>query len=194
MKRELALWKQHYQEDGMRDLFIEMPCYTAAFLNLWMRADDDELFDLLYQDWDGTAAHTQRTYDFYRQIKEECPDTVFHGVDVGHQFDTTGARYLAYLCENGFDEDSDEYRLTTEAIAQGENYYRERDHVYRENMMVENFIREYEALDGASIMGIFGSAHIGIDAMNTTGEIPCMANQLNERYGDVLHTEDLNPG
>ena len=31
------------------------------------------------------------------QIKELCPQTVFHGTDVGHQYGTTGERFLRYL-------------------------------------------------------------------------------------------------
>ncbi|MBE7004874.1 MAG: M56 family metallopeptidase [Ruminococcaceae bacterium] len=194
LNRLLELWKRHYQEEGMRDLFIEVPGYTAAFLNLWMLSDNNDILDQLYRDWDGTAAHTQRQYDFYLRIRQECPDTVFHGVDVGHQYDTTGERYLVYLRDSGFDEDSDEYRRTQEAIAQGQNYYRTRDKTYRENTMAENFIREYESLDGAGVMGIFGSAHIGIDLTDGTAASPSLASLLRACYGDILYAEDLNPG
>lgn len=63
---------------------------------------------------------------------------------------------------------------------------------YRENKMAENFVREFETLGGESVMGIYGSAHIGIDAMDyNTGSVPSMANQIHSSYQDALHTEDL---
>lgn len=57
--------------------------------------------------------------------------------------------------------------------------------------MVENFIREYDKLGGADIMGIYGAAHTHTDYMDASGTIPCMAAQLAEYYGTALHTEDL---
>jgi len=38
--------------------------------------------------------------------------------------------------------------LAHEAVKQGKYYYENSDDVYRENKMVENFIREYDALNG----------------------------------------------
>jgi len=191
LKKELELWSSYYHKDGIRDLFVELPYYTAGYLNLWMQSDSDDILDLLYQDWAGTAMQSQEIIDFYKQIKSECPETVFHGTDVGHQYDTTGTRYLEYLTSIG-QKESEAYRLSQENIEQGRYYYEHSDHVYRENKMVENFIREMEGLDGASIMGIYGSAHIGIEAMDyATNSVPCMANQLHKKYGDALHTEDL---
>jgi len=35
LKKELEIWGTFYAE-GMRDLFIEMPFYTAELLNEWM--------------------------------------------------------------------------------------------------------------------------------------------------------------
>lgn len=63
---------------------------------------------------------------------------------------------------------------------------------YRENKMAENFVREFETLGGESVMGIYGSAHIGIHAMDyNTGSVPSMANQIHSSHQDALHTEDL---
>lgn len=192
MDRELAIWQSYYQDDGMRHLFIEMPYYTAAFLNLWMQADTDTVLKAIYAEWKGTASHVLATYNFYKQIKETCPETIFHGTDVGHQYDTIGNWYLAYLESNGL-QDSDAYPLAIEAIEQGTYFYENDDHAYRENKMAENFIRAFDALDGESIMGIYGSAHTELDAMDyATGSVPGMAAQLHARYGDALHTEDLS--
>ena len=68
-EKELELWKSFYDEQNMRHLFVEFPYYTAEFLNLWMDAEDDTILNQLYQDWDGTAIHTEDTLDFFRKIK-----------------------------------------------------------------------------------------------------------------------------
>ena len=55
------------------------------------------ILEEVFNDWKGTAFHNQHTYHFFMQIKELCPQTVFHGTDVGHQYGTTGERFLRYL-------------------------------------------------------------------------------------------------
>lgn len=192
LEKEFEIWSRYYNEKGMRHLFVELSYYTAEFLNIWMKEDDDNILDELYEDWKGTASYNPAVKEFYKRIKSECPETVFHGTDVGHQYDTTGQRFLKYLEENN-QKDSEKYSLTMEAIEQGKNFYKKEDYGYRENKMVENFIREFEKLDGESIMGIYGSAHTDFDAMEyNDGKVPCMANQLRKRYGDTVHSEDLS--
>jgi len=192
LDREFELWQDYYDTQGMRHLFIEIPYYTGEFLNMWMQEDDDAILDAVYDDWDGASDHTPDVKAFYQKIKSECPKTIFHGTDVGHQRQTTGKRFLQILEEAG-ETKSEQYRLAQEAIRQGELYYEEYDEAYRENTMVENFIREFDQLDGESIMGIYGSAHTGIEDMeSSTGSVPCMANQLAARYGAALRSEDLS--
>ena len=85
-------------QEGARDLFIESPCYTAEFLNMWMRGEDEDMLErLILEQQAETQGGTQLMVDFYRALREDCPETVFHGTDVGHQYDTTGALYLEYL-------------------------------------------------------------------------------------------------
>ncbi len=104
LEKEFELWSSYYQNDGMRELFVELPYYTAEYMNVWMKSDD----------------------------------------------------------------------------------------AYRENTMAENFIREFDSLNGVNVMGIYGAAHTNIEAMaHNTNSVPCMANQLYQKYGDALHTEDL---
>ena len=76
---------------------------------------------------------------------------------------------------------------------QGETFYANstEDWVYRENTMTENFIREFEALDGESIMGIYGAAHVGLDTLNHTGECDSMGKQLAEHFGEIVTSENL---
>jgi len=192
--RQLELWGGHYQR-GLRHLFYEMPYFTAEWLNLWMQADNDDILDAVYADAEGTNAQNPYLFALYQAIKRDYPETVFHGTDVGHQYETTGARYLAYLAENDL-ANSPSYKLAQDNIAQGHTYQNgpgnNVDNVYRENAMAVNFIREFNALDGESVMGIYGAAHTRLDAMEyTTQSVPCMGNQLKVRYGEAVHSEDL---
>lgn len=185
LERELQIWQEYYQ-DGMRDLFIEYPHYTAQFLNMWMKAEDDKILDELYEDWNGSLGHFEVVRAFYKAIKENCPETVFHGTDVGHTYDTTGKRYLEYLEDNGL-KDSGEYTLAEEIIEQGKHYHENRNVLLREYKMVENFVREYEKLDGSSVMGIYGADHVRFDM---AGNMAC---QLRDKYGEEkIKSEDLS--
>lgn len=191
MDKEYELWSEHYHNEGMRHLFVELSYFTAEYLNLWMHSDNDELLEQIYEDWEGTAVHSPYTKAFYQKIKSECPETVFHGTDIGHQYDSTGTRFLSYLEANDL-IGSEKYILTKAAIQQGRLFYSKDDGVYRENMMTANFIREFEKLGSESVMGIYGSAHTELDGMDySTQSIPCMANQLQKHYGGNLHSEDL---
>jgi hypothetical protein len=193
MNKELELWYDYYHNEGMRHLFIEFPYYTMEFLNIWMQADNDDILDAVLEDLVNIANPNPFARDFYRKIKSECPETIFHGTDVGHQYLTTGGRFLKYLRDNHM-ENSEQYVLTQEAIEQGRYFYRTSGHenVYRENKMTENFIREFDKLIDENIMGIYGAAHTDFDAMDYyTQSVPCMANQLKDRYGNALHSEDL---
>lgn len=192
MDKEYVLWSEHYHNEGMRHLFVELSYFTAEYLNLWMHSDNDELLEQIYEDWEGTAVHSPYTKAFYQKIKSECPETIFHGTDIGHQYDSTGTRFLSYLAANDL-LGSENYILTKEAIQQGRLFYSKEDGVYRENMMTANFIREFEKLGRESVMGIYGSAHTSLDGMDySTQSVPCMANQLQKHYGGNLHSEDLS--
>ncbi len=193
LEREFELWSSYYHNDGMRDLFVELPYYTAEYMNIWMHSEHDDILYSIFHDIEGTLSHSQESFNFYKRIKNECPETIFHGTDVGHQYDTIGKRFLEYLESIGQTQ-SNSYKLAQENIMQGEYYYQNfhSDSTYRENAMVKNFIREFNDLDGVSIMGIYGSAHTNIKGMHYTKTVPCMANQLYQKYGDRLYTRDLN--
>ena len=189
---EFNLWNSYYHSRNMRHLFVELPYFTAEYLNLWMHSDNDEILKQIFDDLKGTDAHSEVSFAFYKKIKAECPETIFHGVDVGHQYKNTGERYLKYLLENGESKSSERYLLAQENMEQGKYYSTNGAHAFRENKMVDNFIREYNRLDGADVMGIFGSAHTDPQGMNwQTQEVPGFANQLTQYYGDAVHTKDL---
>jgi hypothetical protein len=192
LDKELELWGECYGNKNMHHLFVELPYYTAEFLNIWMKSDNDGILDEIYAEWIGTASHAPCVKEFYKKIKSLYPETVFHGTDVGHQYDTTGERFLSYLEKSGM-KSTEQYRLGQEAIEQGKFYYANSDDVYRENKMAENFVREFDLLSGESVMGIYGGAHTGLDDLDyTTNSVPCMANQLKENYGNNIFSEDLS--
>lgn len=190
LDKENELWNYFYKK-GMRHLFIEFPYYTAEYLNMWMKQDDDEILLEIYNALKGTPSYSSYTLDFYRKIKEECPDTVFHGTDVGHQFNSLGKKYLQYL----EDQDVMNYEqifIVKEVIAQGVEYYSSNDNPYREKMMVKNFLRELKSINNEDIMGIYGSYHTRLDNLLYTGTIPNMAKQLKTIYGEKVYSEDLS--
>jgi len=192
LEKELEIWGEYYRNENMRHLFIESPYYTAELLNLWMHSDSDDILNEIYNDWVGTQAQNPYIKEFYKKIKNLYPETIFHGTDVGHQYDTTGQRFTKYLKENNL-ENTDQYLLTQEAIAQGKYHYKHSADAYRENKMAENFIREFDKLKNENIMGIYGGAHTDFDTMDyTTNSVPNMASQLKEIYGDNIFSEDLS--
>lgn len=186
---ELKEWREYYNK-GYRNLFVELPYYSAEFLNVWMKEDSDELIDLFFEEIQGTLSGNKYYYEFFHEIKEYCPETIFYGTDVGHQYDTTGSRYLKYLEDSGL-EDSEKYILAKECIRQGQEYYNEdTEHngisSLREAYMVSNFIDAYTRCGGGRIMGIYGSYHT--DLYNSD----LMAGKLKEKYGDMISSVKLS--
>ena len=184
---EVSLWKKYY-DDGCHNLFVELPYYSAEFLNLWMKEDSDEILDELYADIQGTQSGNENYLNFCHRIKAECPETVFHGTDVGHQFETTGLRYLEYLTQQGL-IDSENYRLAHECIRQGKEYSEDdanRDGISEigEAYMTSNFIAAYERC-GGKVMGIYGSYHTVLSNRQR------MAGRLQETYGDAISGVNL---
>ena len=196
-EQELALWRARYAA-GDRDLFLEMGAATAELLNRWMTTGDESFWDLVYRNWEGTLAQTELTEDFYRQLRADCPETVFHGIDLEHQYKTTGAFCLALLEKEGR-QGSEAYRKALRSVEQAQRFYEgwdgdllSRDNAYREDTLAENFRAEYESLGRKRVMGIFGAAHTdpcGPDFY--TGTTPSMGAQLKARYGGGILCRDL---
>lgn len=194
---ELKEWKKYYSEQNMRHLFIENSYSATQLLNQWMHEEDDEILLQLYDDWDGTLAHSEIMLNFYREIKRTCPETVFHGTDIGHQYMTNGKRYLQQLEEEGL-KDSEEYRITEEINRQAFEFYEEMDYAskeantVREKYMVENFIRELDSLPpDTKIMGIYGSAHVCQDNC-WEGNGSSMIVLLKQHYGNIFVTQNIS--
>lgn len=186
---EFSEWKKYY-DNGYRNLFVELPYFSAEFLNEWMKEDSDELIDLFFEEIKGTQSGNEYYYEFFHEIKEQCPETVFYGTDVGHQYDTTGKRYLEYLEEKGM-AGSENYLLAEENIQQGIDYRSDdSDHngksSIRESYMVSNFINAYSRCGGGKIMGIYGGYHINLYNSDL------MAGRLREQYGDCISSVELS--
>ena len=196
-EQELALWRACYAA-GDRDLFLELGAATTELLNRWMRTGDESFWDLVYRNWEGTLSQTELTEDFYRQLRADCPETVFHGIDLEHQYRTTGRFCLALLEKEGR-QGTDTYRKVLRSVEQGERFYQgwdgdlfSRDNAYRENVLAENFRSEYEALGCRRVMGIFGAAHTDPYGMDYyTSSVPSMGRQLKNRYGGDVLCRDL---
>ena len=174
---------------------MEMPYFTAEFLNLWMKENNDDIFMAIFSDLEGTAMNTPANMEFFRRIKKELPNTIFHGTDIGHQYLTTGARFLQFLQQNRM-QSTEKYRLAKEAIEQGRRFYNDPgdNHSLRADMMLENFIREFDNLDGASVMSAFyGSAHVSLGNYPAyLGGGATMASRLRERYGPMVNATNLH--
>lgn len=184
---ELELWQECYAL-GYRNLFVELPYYSAEFLNEWMKEDSDEIIDELFEDIRNTLSGNEHYKTFFRKIKSSCPETVFFGTDVGHQYDTTGARYLKHLENNGR-KDSLQYALAEKCIRQGEEYAKVHSDSgisqVRESYMISNFVDAYDRC-GGKIMGIYGSYHTHLN------DSDLMAGKLKEHYGDIFSSVQLS--
>ena len=191
-KIEADLWGKYYKEYGMRNLFIEYSYVDAQFLNIWMKSDDDKILNELFKDYEKTLAYSEENINFFKEIKEKYPETVFYGTDLCHTYKTGGKRYLKYLEENG-KAGTDDYNKAVENINQGKKYYEddENTETYRENIMVKKFVEEYEKLEDKRIVGIYGTAHVLPYSDDYYCEGPCMAKQLDKKYGNILNIEDL---
>ncbi|MCL2198615.1 MAG: hypothetical protein FWB80_06805 [Defluviitaleaceae bacterium] len=190
MDRQLEIWGDFYNNYGMRHLFLENSYFGAQFLNMWMAADDDTILYELFEDWRGSPAHNPHTLVFYRTIKRDFPETIFHGTDVGHQSDSTGQRFLQHLTENNL-QDTELYRLAQENIAQYRRFRREGNHAIRAYYKPQNFIREFDALKDQDVMAIHGMAHVAFGDFGGQRGVPTMATVLRDRYGDALQTFDM---
>lgn len=196
-EQELALWRERYAA-GDRDLFLEMGAATAELLNRWMTTGEESFWDLVYRNWEGTLSQTEQTENFYRQLRANCPETVFHGIDMEHQYRTTGRFCLALLEKEGR-QGSEVYRKVLRSVEQAQRFYEgwdgdlfSRDNAYREETLAENFRDEYESIGRRRVMGIFGAAHTdpyGPDYY--TASVPSMGAQLRERYGGGILCRDL---
>jgi len=190
MDRQLEIWGDFYHNHGMRHLFVENSYFAAQFLNMWMQADDDTILYQLFEDWRGTAKDVPHTLVFYKTIKMDFPETIFHGTDVGHQSRTIGQRFLRYLIDNNL-QGTESYRLTRENMAQYNRFRREDSHAVRAYYKPLNFTREFDRLGNQDIMAIHGGAHVDFGDFQGYPGVPTMATTLRDRYGDALQTFDM---
>ena len=203
-EKEFALWKDYYDKEGMRNLFLEVPNFVAGYLNRWMDEDDDRILEILRDQYKYAQGNKLKHYGtLLRRIKKECPETVFYGTDISDFNDTLGQGYLKLLDKN---KDETEIDRVKEVMDQGDRrdaYIKEYKETqedtrlariadYREQMLVENFIYEFENLEDKRIMGIYGAYHVSNPENIQIGEAEIMGDQLKSHYGDIVSTKILS--
>lgn len=196
--KEFILWKDFYDKDGMRNLFLEVPNYVAGYLNLWMKEDDDQILEILRNQYKFAQGNKLKHYGkLLRLIKTQCPETVFYGTDMSISTERLGKEYLDYVEKN---KDTRQIDRVKEVMAQGQtmasyiNEYRARQTDknlasvadYRENMLVENFIYEFENLEDKRIMGIYGAYHVANPHGLELGKAPIMGEKIKDHYGHIV--------
>lgn len=187
MEKEFELWREFYSSNGMRHLFLEMSYSQAQFLNIWMTENDDSRLDDLLKN----NANSEATKNFFIKIKTECPETVFHGVDIGFANTAHAVNYRQYLEKNDL-VDSIHYELNEDALKQQRHYVETYDFSYRERMLEENIIREFNSLDNESVMGIFGAWHVNLDQITMNNQtFDSMGMMLSKKYEGRIHLESL---
>jgi len=192
LNEQFEAWYYFYNYHNKRHLFLELPFFIAEFLNVWMNEDNDNILNRIFNDLSGTSIGTQANRDFFIKIKEQLPETIFHGTDVGHFFHTIGEQFLAYLRSIGLGG-GEIYQLTLENIEQGRRYHNTGNPTLRSTLKAENFIRAFESLNGESIMGaLYGSFHVtpGYYSAQFGGGMT-LASRLIEIYGDNVHITNL---
>lgn len=65
--KKYELWSELYHNEGMRHLFVELPYFTAEYLNLWMQSDNDDILEEIYDDWERTRSHNPDVKEFYKK-------------------------------------------------------------------------------------------------------------------------------
>lgn len=192
LKYEGLQWKKYYHEQGMRHLFIELDYWTAKLLNVWMHEESDEILMAIYKATENSYSHIPEFLEFYRNIKSDCPETVFHGVDIwgGPEIED-----LPEWIEEGMITEEESKIL--KANAECRNNFRKNETenyapwAIREPQMTLNFIREFDALPAdEKIMGIFGNAHVCYDR-ESTGNCDSMRVQLEKHYGIKIKCTDI---
>ena len=203
-KKEFTLWKDYYDNQGMRNLFLEVPNFVAGYLNRWMDEDDDQILEILRDQYKYAQGNKLKYYGtLLRSIKKECPETVFYGTDISEFNDSLGLGYLKLLDKN---KDKTEIDRVKEVMDQGDRrdaYIKEYKETqedtrlariadYREQMLVENFIYEFDNLEDKRIMGIYGAYHVANPENLQFGEAEIMGDQLKSHYGDIVSTKILS--
>ncbi|MCL2015586.1 MAG: hypothetical protein FWG68_04995 [Defluviitaleaceae bacterium] len=192
LQMQLAFWENFYNNFDMRHLFVELPFFVAEFLNIWLHEPDDTILDNIFDNIRGTAMDSVYTRNFLRDIKENFPETIFHGTDIGHAYQTLGVQFLQHLTENGL-QDTELYTLTQENIEQGRMFYEELDgdFDFRVTQMTKNFSRAFAEVSPSSVMTAFyGGWHTIVGHYPNSG-IPTLATRLLEIYGDAIITNNL---
>ena len=193
--KELEIWSDFYQNKNMRHLFIEYPYSFAEFLNIWMKAENDDILNTMRGDLEKVRDEDLTFDDFLRRIKKDFPQTIFHGTDLDHQYDTIGSQFIKYL-ESNNQKDTEQYQIALKTIEQGKIYHENSklngvyNEEFRETALTENFFREFDKLISQDIMGIYGRSHT--DCYCYEPDVISFGQRLICRYGTAVNIIDLS--
>lgn len=181
---ELETWSRLYHRSGVRHLFVEHTFGTAEYLNQWMKAEDDDILDRLYQDWLSQGAFAMTGLDqpynregrrpeglldsyveMLRQLKAQCPETVFHGVGLTRfrEKNSPDRRYLNELHQDVMmDEKLNKklYQRVKTSISECEALMGRQHRQRRETCMARFLGQDFDRLGGLSAAGFFGWDHV----------------------------------
>lgn len=201
LEEEFDIRHNYYKSYGFRHLLIEFSVVTAEKLNAYLRSDTDEIWNTMFMNFIESKAScaTIHFYYFIKKIKENCPETIFHGIDVaeGHGNDINNiVNYLNSLIKKGeLNKDLFEKAKNNfiDAIFYNENRGTKDGESYREEKMAENVLNEFNSLKNYNVMGIFGSAHTDKNGSNFFFKnSPNMGNMLDKNIGYNLYSESLD--
>ena len=89
-----------HQNYGVQHLLVEGGFCSTQLLNHYINSGDEDTLAFVMENLEGTASYSQEEADFYRGLykyQQALPTEeklLFVGIDVEHQFSTTGFQYL----------------------------------------------------------------------------------------------------
>lgn len=123
--REIDIIDEFYKKGG-RTLFLEAGYCMGKMMNLWMESESDEIFEFLFELYEGTPFGNKEYFDYYKSIKEKFPELRFIGTDIEHGYGNKDKIkvFEDYFFENIYPAlDDNEKMLADKSIAQGKECY-----------------------------------------------------------------------
>jgi hypothetical protein len=94
---ELEIFEYLYKSQNVRDLFIESGYCATQLLNRYIKTGNLIYLNTIFANTRGTMGSSFENYNFFIKLRAKCPEVVLHGIDVEHQWESTGISYLCLL-------------------------------------------------------------------------------------------------
>jgi hypothetical protein len=94
---EFEIFEYLYRTQNVRDLFIETGYCSTQLLNRYIKTGKSMYLNTVFSNLQGTSNCNIEYYNFFIKIRERCPETILYGVDVEHQWSSSGIKYLMLL-------------------------------------------------------------------------------------------------